>query len=205
MQIFNEIHLRRRNESVGFVAVYLYYMPYKIILTAINVASCYWSLYKYAKYFAKRHPKIVEDEKAVEVVLRLEETPASHLQPSESRGRRMTVTAIQSSLDMDRRPTFQSVRISGENHLMHGASVAIPSRKLSKMEHWRAQKRAPRLEQSSVVDFALQLRPASSDVSTSGKSRADLDMEPSQHSSTLSSDSKNIEYRRKTSMARSAV
>jgi hypothetical protein len=53
-QIFNEIHLRRRNERVGWVAVYVYYTPYKIVLTFVNVFSCYYSLYKYAKYFAKR-------------------------------------------------------------------------------------------------------------------------------------------------------
>lgn len=46
-------------------------MPYKLALTAVNVASCYWSLFKYAKYFARRHPKVVEDERAVEVVLGL--------------------------------------------------------------------------------------------------------------------------------------
>lgn len=55
MQVFNEIHLRLRNERVGFVAVYLYYAPYKIVLTAINILSCYYSLYKYARYFAKRY------------------------------------------------------------------------------------------------------------------------------------------------------
>ena len=55
----------------------IYYLPYKIILTFVNIASCYYSIYKYAKYFAKRHPKIIEDEKAVAVVLRLEEE--SHL------------------------------------------------------------------------------------------------------------------------------
>jgi hypothetical protein len=71
--LFNEIHLRRKGERVGFVATYIYYMPYKLVLTAINVASCYWSLWKYARYFAKRHPKVIEDERAVEVVLRLEE------------------------------------------------------------------------------------------------------------------------------------
>jgi hypothetical protein len=54
-QIFNEVHLRRRNERVGWVAVYIYYTPYKIILTFVNVFSCYYSLYKYAKYFAKRY------------------------------------------------------------------------------------------------------------------------------------------------------
>lgn len=48
-------------------------MPYKMALTAVNVASCYWSLFKYAKYFAQRHPKVIEDERAVEVVVRLQE------------------------------------------------------------------------------------------------------------------------------------
>ncbi|EFX03805.1 glycosyl group 2 family protein [Grosmannia clavigera kw1407] len=72
--IFNLVHLRRRNESVSWTVCLVYYMPYKMALSAINVASCYWSLFKYARYFARRHPKVVEDEKAVEVVLRLEET-----------------------------------------------------------------------------------------------------------------------------------
>ncbi|ROV95656.1 hypothetical protein VMCG_07545 [Cytospora schulzeri] len=72
--IFNELHLRARKEKIGWDVLLVYYMPYKLILTLVNVASCYWSLYKYARYFAKRHPKVIEDEKAVGVVLRLEET-----------------------------------------------------------------------------------------------------------------------------------
>lgn len=72
--VFNELQLRLRGERVGWDVLLLYYMPYKLVLTAVNVASCYWSLYKYARYFAKRHPKVIEDEKAVEVVLRMEET-----------------------------------------------------------------------------------------------------------------------------------
>jgi hypothetical protein len=89
--LFNEIHLRRKNERVGWVLLYVYYLPYKIVLTAINVASCYWSLYKYARYFAKRHPKVIEDEKAVEVVIRLEEDRDV---PECGLGRRMTVRTI---------------------------------------------------------------------------------------------------------------
>jgi hypothetical protein len=54
LQIFNEIHLRRRNERVGWICVYLYYTPYKVLLTGINILSCYYALYKYARYFAKR-------------------------------------------------------------------------------------------------------------------------------------------------------
>lgn len=72
--IFNELQLRARKERIGWDVLLVYYMPYKLVLTLVNVASCYWSLYKYARYFAKRHPKVIEDEKAVGVVLRLEET-----------------------------------------------------------------------------------------------------------------------------------
>jgi hypothetical protein len=42
--IFNEIHLRRKNERLGWKLLYVYYLPYKIVLTVINVASCYWSV-----------------------------------------------------------------------------------------------------------------------------------------------------------------
>lgn len=70
--LFNEIHLRRKEQRVDTLAV-LYYFPYKIILTVVNILSCYWSIFKYARYFAKRHPKVVEDEKVVEVALRIEE------------------------------------------------------------------------------------------------------------------------------------
>ena len=37
--IFNELHLRLKKERVGSVCLYLYYMPYKIVLTFINVGS----------------------------------------------------------------------------------------------------------------------------------------------------------------------
>lgn len=40
--IFNEVHLRRKNQRIGWFTVYVYYLPYKIVLTGINVASCYW-------------------------------------------------------------------------------------------------------------------------------------------------------------------
>jgi len=73
-------------------------MPYKMILTLINVGSCYWSLYKYAAYFATRHPKIVEDERAVDVVLRMEESNTAKSAAAGGDGRRMTVTAIGSQL-----------------------------------------------------------------------------------------------------------
>jgi hypothetical protein len=110
--IFNEIHLRRKNERLGWKLLYIYYLPYKIVLTVINVASCYWSvpqvspknssllttlrsLWKYARYFAKRHPKVVEDEKAIEVIIRLEEEEeAASASTGHGVGRRMTVRTI---------------------------------------------------------------------------------------------------------------
>ena len=38
--IFNYVHLRSRGEMVSVLCL-LYYMPYKIILTFVNIASCY--------------------------------------------------------------------------------------------------------------------------------------------------------------------
>lgn len=71
--LFNEIHLRLKKERIDWVVLIFYYTFYKIALTFINVFSCYWSLYKYARYFAKRHPKVIEDQQAIEVVLSLEQ------------------------------------------------------------------------------------------------------------------------------------
>lgn len=57
------------------------------------------SLWKYARYFARRHPKVVEDEKVLEVVvLRLEEDSASK---QGSTGRRMTVRTFASPPQAD--------------------------------------------------------------------------------------------------------
>lgn len=74
-------------------------MPFKCLLALVNVASCYWAMFKYARYFARRHLKVVEDEDAVEIVLRLEETqPRSNSKDGSvdhgGSARRMTVTAI---------------------------------------------------------------------------------------------------------------
>ncbi|KAI4228823.1 MAG: hypothetical protein L6R36_001325 [Xanthoria steineri] len=107
--IFNYVHLRSRHESVSVLCL-LYYIPYKIVLTFVNTASCYYSIYKYAKYFAKRHPKVIEDEKAVAVVVRLEEEAYTVDEkamilagrPSgdgaSQIGRRFTVTAVGTNL-----------------------------------------------------------------------------------------------------------
>ncbi|KAL8712682.1 MAG: hypothetical protein Q9220_003214 [cf. Caloplaca sp. 1 TL-2023] len=70
--IFNQIHLRTRHESVSWLA-FFYYIPFKWVLGFVNIASCYYAIYTYATYFAKRHPKIIEDDKAVEIVLRMDD------------------------------------------------------------------------------------------------------------------------------------
>ena len=106
INVIIQIHLRSRREAVTALCL-LYYMPYKIILTFVNIASCYYSIYKYAKYFAKRHPKVIEDEAAVEIVLKLEEEaesrpgtsekarrPRSMLEGSRPRGTKVTVIAM---------------------------------------------------------------------------------------------------------------
>lgn len=49
---FNEIHLRRKNERLSWKLILFYYVPYKIVLTCINVASCYWSVSAYRTIIA---------------------------------------------------------------------------------------------------------------------------------------------------------
>ncbi|KAJ5628600.1 hypothetical protein N7490_010828 [Penicillium lividum] len=88
--IFNEIHLRRKNERIDWMVLLIYYTFYKLVLTCVNVFSCYWSLFKYARYFAKRHPKIIEDQEAIGVVLSLErdvETPTIEEEVDNTRAR----------------------------------------------------------------------------------------------------------------------
>ncbi|KAK4982048.1 hypothetical protein LTR50_007847 [Elasticomyces elasticus] len=153
--ILNEIHLRRKRESCGFVATYLYYMPYKIVLTGINVASCYWALYKYARYFAQRHPKIIEDASAVEVVLRLEEhdqeqTSQQH-NMKEGGGRRMTVTAI------GVRASISSIRpaLAGQQQqYRHPSMMSLGGDALVKSRSAERSGSASEEQRVGVIDFA---------------------------------------------------
>ncbi|KAJ9665313.1 hypothetical protein H2201_004605 [Coniosporium apollinis] len=108
--VFNEIHLRRKGERVTWGCI-AYYMPYKMVLTFVNILSCYWSIFKYAQYFAVRHPKVIEDERAVEVVLKLddaadearslnEKAPTMAQPPTtRRRGRSMTAEFVAAPLD----------------------------------------------------------------------------------------------------------
>lgn len=115
--LFNEIHLRKKKERIDWKVLIFYYTAYKIVLTLINVFSCYWSLFKYARYFAKRHPKIIEDQEAIGVVLSLErdvETPtipeeeelvATPRPPqradSQRAYKRLTLTRVEAPLGLD--------------------------------------------------------------------------------------------------------
>ena len=111
--IFNEIQLRLKKERVAWSVLIVYYVrvaissysfsaltwsqtAYKVIFAFVNVASCYWSIYKYATYFARRYPKIVEDEKAVEVVLMMDDPDRvdSVAHSFATEGRRFTVTTV---------------------------------------------------------------------------------------------------------------
>lgn len=105
--IFNEIHLRLKKERIDWKVLFFYYTFYKIALTVVNVFSCYWSLYKYARYFAQRHPKVIEDRDAVEVILSLEKESNSRRTSVEDDvipldgalgrgiGRKLTLTKVQ--------------------------------------------------------------------------------------------------------------
>lgn len=98
--IFNELHLRLVGQRVSLTMLICYYTPYKIFLTMINVLSCWWSVWMYASYFARRHPRIIDDANAVGVVLKIEEeeeeNEAGHLAYNPNTG---------ALLNMPRRPT----------------------------------------------------------------------------------------------------
>ena len=70
-----------------------------------------------------RHPKIIEDEKAVEVVLRLEESTPKKTE--QGLGRRLTVTAVGSRLS--RVPTRQS-RASRNSRVSRNSRISRNSR-----------------------------------------------------------------------------
>ncbi|KAG4441211.1 hypothetical protein IFR05_003329 [Cadophora sp. M221] len=100
--IFNIIHLRskRKITSTGEVTTYalstralLFYILYKFVLTGVNVVSCYWSIFEYTRYFARRHPKVVEDENIVEVGLNLNESSRQG-EVRRASTRRLTLTAV---------------------------------------------------------------------------------------------------------------
>jgi hypothetical protein len=82
------------------------------------------SLYKYAQYFAKRHPKVTEDEKAVEVVVRLEESAAA---AQGGIGRRLTVRTVRgNSTKHKRNSTLSTVQSEYPEDVVSGEAKAAP-------------------------------------------------------------------------------
>ncbi|KAL2787930.1 nucleotide-diphospho-sugar transferase [Aspergillus keveii] len=71
--LFNEIHLRRKNQRTSWKVVIGYYLPYKLALNLINVVGCFWCMFRYARYFAQQRLKLTEDHRVVGMVLKLEE------------------------------------------------------------------------------------------------------------------------------------
>ncbi|KAJ5689046.1 hypothetical protein N7462_003438 [Penicillium macrosclerotiorum] len=123
--LFNEIHLRLKKERIDWIVLLFYYTFYKIALTVINVVSCYWSLYKYARYFSKRHPKVIEDQEAIQVVLSLEQDAESipeevilplNSAPAETERayRRLTLTRVEPDPD-PRWPLMEMKQIGSQN------------------------------------------------------------------------------------------
>jgi hypothetical protein len=107
-------------------------MPYKMILAFSNIVSCYWSIFKYARYFAKRHLKVVEDEKAVEVILRLEEEIDDNAELDKRlsdaclQGRRMTVTALSTRTSVTSKGRGQSIMSTGKTRGMSIGTHSFP-------------------------------------------------------------------------------
>ena len=60
--VFNAMHLRR---MVAW-SVLPAYFGMKLAMLFIDTASVYYSLVAYAKFFAKRHPRVTQDHKALE-------------------------------------------------------------------------------------------------------------------------------------------
>jgi hypothetical protein len=64
--IFNGWHLRRKKAMVAWSCV-MWFLPYKFVLVLVNTASVYWTMWEYARFFARRHFKVTDDPAVVEV------------------------------------------------------------------------------------------------------------------------------------------
>lgn len=61
---FNAVHLRRKKEMVSWKIVPVYFLM-KTALTFVNTLSVYYSLYAYADFFSRRHPRVTENYPAL--------------------------------------------------------------------------------------------------------------------------------------------
>ena len=67
---FNAIHLKRKNAMVAW-NVFPAYFGMKFFMVFCDTASVYYSMVAYAKFFAKRHPRVTQDHKALEAAQKL--------------------------------------------------------------------------------------------------------------------------------------
>ncbi|KIV77448.1 hypothetical protein PV11_09242 [Exophiala sideris] len=180
VNIFNEITLRRKNEMVSRKIVLFYYPPYKFVLRMMNVVSVYYSAFKYAQYFATRHPSIIEDTQAVELVIESKKRAKSVAPPMPDRRpsffRRLSLGRRKSSAvahhdegeKMPSRPKTapvkdMSVTEQGVQHPVDG----IDRRRSGVGPFSRRPSTAP-AQRKSVVDQAVQQPRADIDRRTSG-------------------------------------
>ncbi|OIW35704.1 hypothetical protein CONLIGDRAFT_549036, partial [Coniochaeta ligniaria NRRL 30616] len=62
---FNTWHLRKKKEMIAWKIMPVY-MAMKFALMWVNVASVYYDLYCYAKYFSVKHPRVIETRAVLE-------------------------------------------------------------------------------------------------------------------------------------------
>lgn len=62
---FNAWHLRKKNETIQWMVLPVY-LGMKFTLLWVTVASVYYSMFHYAFYFMKKHPRVIESTQALE-------------------------------------------------------------------------------------------------------------------------------------------
>jgi hypothetical protein len=67
--LFNSWHLRKKNEMISWKVLPFYFMM-KFTLLWVNVASVYWDVYLYARYFSVKHPRVIESRQVLEAAYR---------------------------------------------------------------------------------------------------------------------------------------
>ena len=191
--IFNYIHLRSRGEGVSVVCL-LYYMPYKIILTFVNIGSCYFSIYKYAKYFAQRHAKVIEDENAVAIVLKLEEEKElesiSDSDEAGNRPRNYSITAVGTTFESALRVTNPSVAMDTMTEGIQVVDFANPERQIDAPPESFSYRNTPSPSPISTPRSWLRRSPSStrrpqSYFSPSERVQADLQSNPNGYTNEI--------------------
>lgn len=61
---FNAVHLRRKKAMVAWKVLPVYFLM-KFALSFVNTLSVYYSLYAYAEFFSRRHPRVTENYSAL--------------------------------------------------------------------------------------------------------------------------------------------